>query len=190
MSPAFFGSEPIVAEAGKYAGTRILQAEQDQALAFLRGLTTDQRAKAVLAVGKDGNNNIAEAFRDNIELDYAGLPARELTPAQREDLLSLVALYVGNMDPGHAAVKMEEVRAHLDETWFAWVGGSDAAAVFYYRILSPVVLIEFDHQRPANLRHLYPPVPNRQHIHTVIRTPNGNDYGKDLLRQHHAEHAH
>jgi hypothetical protein len=22
------------------------------------------------------------------------------------------------------------------------------------------------------------------HIHTIIRTPNGNDYGKDLLRQH------
>jgi len=27
-------------------------------------------------------------------------------------------------------------------------------------------------------------VPTREHIHTVVRTPNGNDYGKDLLRQH------
>ena len=26
--------------------------------------------------------------------------------------------------------------------------------------------------------------PSRQHIHTVVRTPNGNDYGMDLLRQH------
>ncbi|MDH3445105.1 MAG: DUF3500 domain-containing protein, partial [Deltaproteobacteria bacterium] len=26
--------------------------------------------------------------------------------------------------------------------------------------------------------------PTRRHIHTVERTPNGNDYGKDLLRQH------
>lgn len=190
MSPAFFGSEPITAEAGKYAGTQILQAEQDQALAFLRGLNSEQRAKAVLAGGKDGNYNVAEAFRDNIDLDYAGLPARDMTPAQQEDLLDLVALYVGNMDAGHAAVKMDEVRAHLDETWFAWIGGSDDDAVFYYRVLSPVVLIEFDHQRPANLRHLLPPVPNRQHIHTVIRTPNGNDYGKDLLRQHHEEHDH
>jgi hypothetical protein len=49
-----------------------------------------------------------------------------------------------------------------------------------------VVLIEFDHQRPANLRHLAkdPQAPNREHIHAVVRTPNGNDYGKDLLRQH------
>jgi hypothetical protein len=33
-------------------------------------------------------------------------------------------------------------------------------------------------------------VPYREHIHAVVRTPNGNDYGKDLLRQHYAEHAH
>jgi glycine/D-amino acid oxidase-like deaminating enzyme len=51
-------------------------------------------------------------------------------------------------------------------------------------------LIEFDHQKPANLRHLYPDVPNRDHIHAVMRTPNGNDYGKDLLRQHYATHPH
>jgi hypothetical protein len=31
-------------------------------------------------------------------------------------------------------------------------------------------------------------VPNRAHIHTVIRTPNGNDYGFDLLRQHYEAH--
>ena len=190
MSPVFLGSEPVVAESGKYAGTRILQAEQDKALAFLQGLAPGQRERAVLVDSKDGNNNVAEAFRDNIDLDYAGLPASDMTPAQREALLELASLYVGNLREGHAAVRMEEVREHLDETWFSWIGGSDAEAVFYYRILSPVILIEFDHQRPANLRHLYPPVPYREHIHSVVRTPNGNDYGKDLLRQHHQEHRH
>ena len=30
----------------------------------------------------------------------------------------------------------------------------------------------------------------RNHIHTVVRTPNGNDYGKDLLRQHYKQHPH
>jgi len=33
-------------------------------------------------------------------------------------------------------------------------------------------------------------VPSRDHIHTVVRTPNGNDYGKDLLRQHLEQHRH
>ena len=94
------------------------------------------------------------------------------------------------MDDGHARVKMSEVAAHVDDTWFSWIGGSEDDSVYYYRILSPVILIEFDHQRPANLRHLYPPVPNREHIHAVVRTPNGNDYGKDLLRQHYQQHPH
>ena len=89
---------------------------------------------------------------------------------------------------GHAAVKMTEVIQHLDETYFAWVGGTSAESVFYYRIHSPVVLIEFDHQRPIGLARS--PEPTRQHIHTVIRTPNGNDYGKDLLRQHYEKHPH
>jgi hypothetical protein len=63
--------------------------------------------------------------------------------------------------------------------------------VFYYRIHSPVILIEFDHQQPVALRHLMTPgVPNTAHIHTVVRTPNGNDYGKDLLRQHYQQHPH
>jgi hypothetical protein len=58
--------------------------------------------------------------------------------------------------------------------------------VFYYRIQSPVILIEFDHQRPVALEG--PRVPGRNHIHSVVRTPNGNDYGKDLLRQHYEAH--
>jgi hypothetical protein len=87
---------------------------------------------------------------------------------------------------------MEEVQAHLNETYFAWIGDTSDAAVFYYRIHSPVVLIEFDHQRPVNLRHLStdPTLPTRDHIHVAVRTPNGNDYGKDLLRQHLEQHPH
>jgi hypothetical protein len=81
---------------------------------------------------------------------------------------------------------MDEVKRDLDTTYFAWIGGTDAASVFYYRIHSPVVLVEFDHQRPANLRGTGNQ-PTRQHIHTVVRTPNGNDYGKDLLRQHYLQ---
>ena len=67
------------------------------------------------------------------------------------DRSCVVELYVGNMDEGHARVKMDEVKRHIDRTWFAWVGGADSAGLYYYRIHSPVILIEFDHQRPANL---------------------------------------
>ena len=103
-------------------------------------------------------------------------------------LTNVIAEYVGNMPEGHAKVRMDEVRSHLDETYFGWIGGFDPNAVFYYRIHSPVILIEFDHQTPVALPGAR--VPSRRHVHSVVRTPNGNDYGKDLLRQHYEKHAH
>ena len=190
MTPLFAGSEPVRAETGKYAGTVILEAERSQGLALLADLNQAQRQMAVIETDKDDNDNLAEAFSDNIDLQYAGIPASLMSSEQRHALLELIGLYVGNLRDGHAAVRMDEVERHLDATYFAWIGGNRDDDVFYYRIFSPVILIEFDHQKPANLRHLHPPVPNRQHIHAVVRTPNGNDYGKDLLRQHYLQHPH
>jgi hypothetical protein len=188
MTPSFFGSEPARANAGKYKGTVVMQDEQDAGLAFLKALTKEQRAAATLRASKTVNDNLTEAFKDNVVLDYAGVPVRTLDAGQKRQLLQLIGLYVHNMRDEHARVRIDEVNARLDETYFAWMGGAEADSVYYYRIHSPVILIEFDHQRPANLRHLYPDVPYRDHIHAVVRTPNGNDYGKDLLRQHYAEH--
>jgi hypothetical protein len=67
------------------------------------------------------------------------------------------------------------------------MGACEEDSVFYYRVHSPVLLIEFDHQRGVALDN---DEPSRQHIHSVVRTPNGNDYGKDLLRQHHEQFDH
>jgi hypothetical protein len=192
MTPLFVGSEPLVAPSGKYQGLKILQEEQSRGLAFRRSLTPAQQARAVLRTDKTGNDNLTEAFKDNVVLDYTGIPATELAPAQREAMVELAGLYVNTLDDGHARVQLADVRAQLDRTHFSWIGGAADDSVFYYRIHSPVILIEFDHQRPANLRHLTPNPqrPNREHIHIVVRTPNGNDYGKDLLRQHYAAQPH
>ena len=185
MTPTFMGSEPVIAEAGKYKGVSVMQDEMNRGLDLMRALDEGQRSQAVLETSKTGNNNVAEAFRDNVVLDYAGIRADNLASHQQELLLALVEEFVGNMADGHAKVKMDEVREHLDETYFAWIGGFDTGSVFYYRVHSPVVLIEFDHQRPVFMR--LPRVPNLQHVHSIIRTPNGNDYGKDLLRQHYEQ---
>ena len=190
MTPAFWGSEPAVATSGRYEGTKVLQEEQQMGLKMLRALNDEQRRQAVLNTSKDGNNILAQAFRDNLVLDYAGVSASTFDDIQRMQLMELIGLWVGNMREGHAAVRMEEVAAHLDETYFAWIGGDTDESVYYFRIQSPVILIEFDHLRPTALRHLYEPVPYREHIHSIVRTPNGNDYGKDLLRQHYATQPH
>lgn len=191
MTPTFMGAEPAISRSGNYEGNAVLQDEQAAGLAMMAALTPDQQAKATLSARKSGKDIQAEANKDNLVLDYAGAPVAGFSPDQRAQLLDLVGLFVGNMREGHAAVKMEEVEEHLDQTWFAWVGDVSDDAVFYYRIHSPVVLIEFDHQNPVGTSSINERgVPTRDHIHTVIRTPNGNDYGKDLLGQHLAEHSH
>ncbi|MFN7926998.1 MAG: DUF3500 domain-containing protein [Blastocatellia bacterium] len=186
MSPTFLGGEPVRAEGGKFKGAVIMQDEQDKGAAFFNSFTPEQKTKATLPGAKDKNYNLGEAYKDNLVLDYAGLPAAQLKADQIRLLLGIVAEYVNNMDDGHARVKMDEVRQHLNRTNFAWIG--DPNGVFYYRIQSPVILIEFDHQSPVALSRSR--VPTRQHVHTVVRTPNGNDYGKDLLRQHYDLHPH
>jgi hypothetical protein len=192
MTPFFAGSEPVRAESGKYKGAVVLQEEQDRGLAMLQALNGAERKRAILNVSKTGNNNLTEAFKDNVVLHYAGVRGADLSAARKEQLVDLAKLYIANMDEGHARVKLEEIKRHIDNTWFAWIGGSDSNSVYYYRIQSPVILIEFDHQRPANLARFSPDPnrPTRQHIHVVVRTPNGNDYGKDLLRQHYLSHPH
>jgi hypothetical protein len=187
MTPTFMGSEPVTATEGQYAGASVMQDEEAVGLAFMRSLTPAQQQTATIDRAKTRNNAQAQAFNDNLTLAYAGLAGSALTPAQRDGLLSVIHEYVRNMDEGHAAVRMAEVKEHLDDTWFAWIGSTGDDDVFYYRILSPVILIEFDHQTPVALPGAR--VPGKVHVHSVVRTPNGNDYGKDLLRQHYARFA-
>lgn len=186
MTPMFMGSEPVSVDRGRYAGTRVFEVEERQGLTLARTLTDAQRAKTIL--GTDLPTEVfTAAFRDNLELAYRGIRFGELASAQQRLLLELLETYVGRIRPGHAALRMEEVSRHLADTHFAWIGGVDEQSVFYYRIHSPVVLVEFDHQRGIALAN---DQPSRTHIHTVVRTPNGNDYGRDLLRQHHARFDH
>ncbi len=94
----------------------------------------------------------------------------------------LIGLYTDRAAEGHARVRRHDVFARETETYFAWVGDPTSDGPFYYRIHSPVTLIEFEHQRGVMFND---DVPLRSHVHSVVRTPNGNDYGVDLLRQHH-----
>jgi hypothetical protein len=199
MTPAFLGSEPCVATTGRYAGLRVFDAEERRGLALARSLTGDQTRRAVLypsilsadlpperTVPIDGQM-MACAFQDNRRLDYEGLPGSDMTDGQRRLLRELIETYVGRMSDGHARVTLAEIERHLDETHFCWMGATDDVNPFYYKVQSPVILIEFDHEPGVVFDN---DEPNRRHVHTVVRTPNGNDYGIDLLRQHYEQSPH
>jgi hypothetical protein len=180
LSPMLLGSEPVTAEAGVYKGTTVLCEEEAEGWAFMDALTPEQRAKALIGMELPFDG-YASGFKDNIVVPYDGLPARDMTDAQRQKLVSLITLYTDRLPAGHAQVRLDEVTQRLDDTVFAWIGEFDPVSPFYYRIYNPVIFVEFYHQPGVALPNTgY----NRRHAHALVRTPNGNDYGRALLAQY------
>jgi hypothetical protein len=189
MTPTFVGAEPARAPAGVYAGTTAHEETRHLAIELARSFSPAQRKDAVLSENKDPRRNIlTERFGDNVVLPYEGITATALDARQQGLLVRLVEQYTLMLRLPHGRLWSQRVVRRIESTWFAWIGEVGEDAAFYFRIHSPEVLIEFDHlpeeERPTDGR------PSRDHIHSVIRTPNGGDYGMDLLREHYAQHAH
>lgn len=181
MTPTFMGSEPTSAEIDGQTVT-VLDDYTSAGLELMNALDEDQRQTAVIAASKNNEDLVAGAFGDNEQVPYEGLAYGDLNTEQRELLWEIAEVFVNNLDSGHAEVRMDELREHADETYFAWIGDWETDdAAYYYRIHSPVVLIQCDCQGPLALDG---DGPSQNHIHTLIRTPNGNDYGMDLLKLH------
>jgi Protein of unknown function (DUF3500) len=198
LTPTFMGSEPCNVDSGPYAGTNVFAPEQQSGLDLIRSLNEAQAATAILYPSinpadlprdlqhlYDGRMQ-AGAFRDNRVVPYEGLRSTDMTDNQRKLLRRVLSTYVGWTREGHAGVRMAEVDAHLDETYLAWMGSTGDGA-FYYRVHSPVIVVEFDHHPGVAFDNK---APSRNHVHSVVRTPNGGDYGLDLLRQHHEQFDH
>lgn len=199
LSPTFMGAEPSYADTGPFAGVTLFEDEERVGLDLMRSLTGDQQAKAIVAhdmVGGDlptGRRHFADglhlggAYQDNRVIPYEGLKGLDLAPAQRQTLIDLARSYMGPLPAGPLAARLEQIEQHLDDTHFCWIGGTAEDDAFYYRIQSPVVMIEFDHHSGVFLKN---DEPAKFHVHTIVRTPNGNDYGLDLLRLHYENAAH
>jgi hypothetical protein len=106
-----------------------------------------------------------------------------MTADQRSRLLGLAASFLELLPEGPLSARMHEIEQHLEETYFCWIGGFGDEDPFYYRVQSPVICLEFDHHAGVFLLN---PEPSKCHIHTIVRTPNGNDYGKQWLKLFHA----
>jgi hypothetical protein len=124
--------------------------------------------------------HLAGAFQDNRVIPFEGIPVADLSEQARGLVVAFAEEYVSLLPKGPRAARMREIVAHLDETWFSWIGGHRPGDVFYLRIQSPVVIVELDHHCGVFLDY---DTPQPFHIHTVMRTPHGNDYGRAWLHQ-------
>jgi Protein of unknown function (DUF3500) len=198
LSPTFMGAEPPWADEGALAGIHLFEDQEEAGLRLLRALSKKQQDKAIIYPSilskdlpperrhTDDGRHWGGSFRDNRVIRYEGISGADLTTEQRKLILELIGVHVGTLREGPRKARVEEVESHLGETHFAWIGGFGDDSAFYYKVHSPVVLIEFDHHPGILLTNKEP---SRAHVHSIVRTPNGNDYGADLLRLHY-QHSH
>jgi len=196
LSPIFLGAEPNRADAGEYAGVELFAAQASLALELVRALPASLRKEAVIFSDMrdpslpPGRLHFADqlhlgaAFQDNRVIPYEGPAATAFPEAQRRKLMETVASHLDVLPRGSRTARLRSIEKHVDQTHFSWIGGTGDEDPFYYRIQSPVIMIEFDNHSGVLLSHQ---APEKFHVHTIVRSPNGNDYGRDLLAQHYAK---
>lgn len=175
FAPAFLGSNPAEVRSGPRKGDRPLGEEEDLGLALINSLDATQRKAAIFADVALKDVVTMNSKRAS-PLSPAGISAKHLTPAQREQLIALIEVYVTRGRTEIADETMAAIgKAGLDNLTFAWAGSLDRSKATYYRIQGPTFLIEFDNSQN-----------NANHIHSVFRDFKG-DFGHDLLAEHYAK---
>ncbi|KPI40651.1 uncharacterized protein AB675_10789 [Cyphellophora attinorum] len=178
VSPIFMGAEPNVIDEGPDKGLELFT-DQEQLAMRLMSSMEESSIKAVRI--------------------FHALSGPEYPPGRfhRADQRHLGGAFQDNrhgpqvvddesQSPSGSRIELQLrlIDKHWNETYFAWIGGWGDQDAFYYKVHSPAIMIEFDHHSGVFLT-------NKDalpfHIHTIVRTPNGNDYGKALLRQYFAK---
>jgi len=175
LTPSLTAAQPaLYALNGKTV--RPLGRESDKAFALLNSLDETQRKQAVL------NYHVPDLVlgpgQDGKTIQPEGLKASSMNDQQRAMLLDLISEWAGIIHESAAAARMAELKADINETWFAWSGPTTVTpghnATAYYRIQGPHLVIEYAPQRlGGNLSN---------HIHTMYRDPT-NDYGRKFTAQ-------
>lgn len=175
LTPTLTGAQPaLYTQDGKTV--RPLAGESDKAIALLNALDDNQKKQAIL--GFEMRDLVLGPGQDGKTIQPEGLKATSMNDKQKAMLIDIMSEWAGIIHETAAAARMAELKADLNETWFAWAGpvtvqpGKNITA--YYRIQGPHVVIEYAPQTLGGDPSL--------HVHTMYRDPT-NDYGKKFVAQ-------
>jgi hypothetical protein len=171
-NPAFFGTNPAEVRDGPRKGLRVLAQEEDLARSLVAALTPEQAKVAVTNETAPRDILTSNSRKAAIEGQPSGLSASKMNAKQRAMLQSIVEEYAHNLAPQVAQARMDQFKKVGTNMFFAWAGSTQRGGPHYYRIQSPVFLIEYDNTQN-----------NANHVHSVWRDFEG-DYGLDLLKAH------
>ncbi|CZR66564.1 uncharacterized protein PAC_16465 [Phialocephala subalpina] len=197
ISPVFMGAEPNVVDDGPDKGLCLFEAQEAAGMEVMAALEPSIQAKVQIydslkaeampewRFHRADQRHLGGAFQDNRVIPYEGVLVSEFPSDVQQTVRKIVRLTLEFLPEDSLRQKIVEIEKYWSETYFCWIGGWGVEDVFYYKIHSPVTMLEFDHHSGVFLTNKEP---RPFHIHTLIRTPNGNDYGKELLRQYQEKH--
>jgi hypothetical protein len=170
LTPTLTGAQPaLYTENGKTI--RPLGPESDKAIGLLDALDENQRKQAILSY------RVADLVlgpgQDGKTIQPEGLKASNMNEKQRSMLLDVISQWAGIIHESAAAARMAQLKADINDTWFAWSGPATVTPgrniTAYYRIQGPHLVIEYAPQELGGDPSL--------HVHTMYRDPT-NDYGR------------
>lgn len=173
-TPGFLGANPAVVQQGAGKGKEVLREEREAGFALLHSLTKEQLARAIVNPTAPGDI-VTHVDRKAMITHPEGLLYSEMNPAQQQQMLQLISLYVHRFTKLFADDMLKEIQqAGLDQLRFAWAGYTEPGIgkPHYYRIQGPTVIIEYDNTQN-----------NANHLHTVVRDLR-HDFGGDELLEH------
>ncbi|HEX4773274.1 MAG TPA: DUF3500 domain-containing protein [Bryobacteraceae bacterium] len=173
LTPTLTGAQPaLYTSNGKTV--RPLGPESDKGLALLNALNETQRKQAILSYKLA--DLVLGPGQDGKTIEPEGLKASAMNERQRAMLLDVISEWSGINHESAAEARMAEIKAGLDETWFAWSGPTTAVPgrniTAYYRIQGPNLVIEYAPQTLGGDPSM--------HVHTMYRDPT-NDYGRKFI---------
>lgn len=178
VTPSFMGDNPAEVKSGPMAGKRTLPEEEDLGRALVKALDESQRRTAIFAE-KAPNDIVTSNSKRADPLAPVGLAVAQMTPAQNEQCLALLKVYLERYRAEIGNDALAKIRAAgWDKVRFGWAGGLEKGDPHYYRLQGPTFLVEYDNTQN-----------NANHIHTAWRDFSG-DFGRDVLAEHLArDHA-
>ncbi|WP_425144948.1 DUF3500 domain-containing protein [Deinococcus sp.] len=172
LTPTLTGDQPATYTRNGQT-VRPLGDENDKAFRLMNALSAAQQKKATLAY--QINDLVLGPGQDGKVLQPEGLPVSEMTRAQQAILLDLIGEWARMLNADDAAPKLAQIRANLNQTYFAWYGKTVNPSPVYFRITGPTLHIEFAHQQ-ADRPGTGVQMNGINHVHTVYRDPT-NEYG-------------
>ena len=167
---------------------------------LMAALPEDQRRAAIVyeqmvdpamppgRVHPGDERHLAGAFQDNRVIPFEGVRVADMPAEAQQTALAIAEAFVRLLPEGPRAARHAGDRGAprrdlvlLDRRL------RSPGDVFYYRLQSPVLIAELDHHCGVFLDY---DTPQPFHIHTVLRTPHGNDYGRAWVRQWQERNAH